>query len=72
MMKVDRVLWRIRDMSRIVTSFVMLRKKNPRLLLIMLGILPVRIIWVRRKRRLFRAPLYPKNRTFAKTGSGQT
>jgi hypothetical protein len=43
MMRVDRVLWRIRDMSRIVTSFVMLRKKNPRLLLIMLGKIPKHI-----------------------------
>jgi hypothetical protein len=37
MMRVDRVLWNIRDLSRIVTAFAMLRKKNARLLLIMLG-----------------------------------
>ena len=35
--RVDRVLWRIRDLSRIVTAFVMLRNKNTRLLLVMLG-----------------------------------
>lgn len=37
MARVDRVLYRIRDLSRIVTAFAMLRKKNTRLLLVMLG-----------------------------------
>jgi len=44
-LQVDRVLWRIRDMSRIVSSFFMLRRKNSRLLVIMLAILPIRVLW---------------------------
>ena len=43
MSRVDRVLWRIRDMSRIISSVLMLRARNPRLLLIMLGVLPFRL-----------------------------
>jgi hypothetical protein len=37
MMRVDRVLYRIQDLSRIVTAFAMLWRKNLRLLLVMQG-----------------------------------
>ena len=37
MMRVDRVLYSIQDLSRIVTAFAMLWRKNLRLLLVMQG-----------------------------------
>ena len=50
MSRVERTLWRVRDLSSILSSFFVLLAKNRRLLLIMMVIFPFR--WALKGARL--------------------